>query len=174
MKQIAVIYKSKYGSTKKYAEWLAEELGADLIERRKADAATLKNYDVVVYGGGLYVGSIAGVDLVAKNPCKNLVVFTVGFENPETKDFSEVLSKDFSPDALKSIKTFHLRGSIDYESMSLLHKGMMAGLRKLILGKKGREELAGDDQMVLDTYGGSFDLTDRAAINPIVEYVRSL
>jgi len=32
MKNIAVIYKSKYGSTKKYAEWLGEDLQADVFE----------------------------------------------------------------------------------------------------------------------------------------------
>lgn len=35
MKKGIILYKSKYGSTKKYAEWLAEECGFDLTGLRK-------------------------------------------------------------------------------------------------------------------------------------------
>ena len=29
-----VIYKTKYGGTKKYAEWIAEELGCDTVDAK--------------------------------------------------------------------------------------------------------------------------------------------
>ena len=32
MNKIAVVYKSRYGSTAKYAKWIAEELKADLYD----------------------------------------------------------------------------------------------------------------------------------------------
>lgn len=51
-KQIAVIYKSKYGSTKQYAEWIAKELDASLFEATNIKPSQLLDYDVVVYGGG--------------------------------------------------------------------------------------------------------------------------
>lgn len=66
-KKTAVIYKSKYGSTKKYAQWIAEELGADLMETDKTKLSALQNYDVIVYGGGLYAGGVSGISLVTKN-----------------------------------------------------------------------------------------------------------
>jgi len=42
----------------------------------------LIKYDIVIYGGGLYEGGIAGVKLVTQNSCKNLIVFTVGLADP--------------------------------------------------------------------------------------------
>ena len=81
MKRIAVVFDSKYGSTKKYATWISEALGADLFDRKNATLPKIRSYDVVVYGGGLYAGGISGVKLVTKNPPKNLVVFTVGLGN---------------------------------------------------------------------------------------------
>ena len=30
-----VVYKTKYGSTKTYAEWIAEELGCDAVDAKK-------------------------------------------------------------------------------------------------------------------------------------------
>ena len=35
MTNIAVVYCSRYGSTKQYAQWLAEDLGADLYDVRR-------------------------------------------------------------------------------------------------------------------------------------------
>ena len=35
MEKVIVVYKSKYGSTKKYAQWLAEDLSCDLVENKK-------------------------------------------------------------------------------------------------------------------------------------------
>ena len=36
MPKIAVIFHSRYGSTKKYAQWIAEAVGADIFERSMA------------------------------------------------------------------------------------------------------------------------------------------
>ena len=43
---VAVVYKSKAGSTKRYAQWIAEETGADIFElgefkKRKQSTTTL-------------------------------------------------------------------------------------------------------------------------------------
>jgi len=74
----AVIYKSKYGAAKKYAEWIAGELECEILEHSKGSASELSKCDLIIYGGGLYAGMISGIGLVTKNPCKNLVVFTHG------------------------------------------------------------------------------------------------
>ena len=45
MNKIAVIYKSKYGSTKKYAQWIAEEAKVNLFEYSEMDVKELVEYD---------------------------------------------------------------------------------------------------------------------------------
>ena len=64
MNNIAVVYQTHYGTTLKYAEWIAESLDADLLNRKKVSVSDLSQYDMIIYGGGLYAGSILGVDLV--------------------------------------------------------------------------------------------------------------
>ena len=40
-----VVYRSHYGSTRRYAQWLAQALDADAAEERQADACTFsKNF----------------------------------------------------------------------------------------------------------------------------------
>lgn len=52
MNNIAVVYQSHYGTTPKYAEWIAESLEADLLNRKKVSVSDLSQYDMIIYGGG--------------------------------------------------------------------------------------------------------------------------
>ena len=62
-----VIYKSKYGSTKQYAQWIAEELDCEAVDAKTVKDDDLLKYDNIVYGGGLYAEVINGVTLITKN-----------------------------------------------------------------------------------------------------------
>lgn len=66
MSDTIIIYQSKYGSTKKYAEWLATKLNADLYPKSKTTAEMLQKYDTIVYGGGLYAGGVNGISFLQK------------------------------------------------------------------------------------------------------------
>jgi menaquinone-dependent protoporphyrinogen IX oxidase len=174
MKRIAVIYQSKYGATKQYAQWISRDLGAELLKRSSVSPALLQNFDVVVYGGGLYAGGIAGVDLVAKHPCPPLVVFTVGLANPAVTDYSDILNRNFSPEQREKIKVFHLRGAMDYSRLGPVHRGMMAMMKKMTIDNKAPEDRTDEDRLMLDTYGKSVDFLKEASILPLVEYVKGL
>lgn len=172
MENIAVTYKSHYGTTKQYAEWIAEELGAELFEHKEVSPSDLQKYDLVIHGGGLYASGILGIDLVMKNPVKNLVVFTVGMANPETTDYTEIIQKNIPENLREKTKVFHLRGGMDYRKLNIAHRGMMAMMKKMTIDKKSEAELTAEDIAFRDTYGGSVHFTDRATIAPLVEYVQ--
>jgi len=48
MKKISVIYKSKHGTTKRYAQWIAEELEAQFFEASNIKPSQLMSYDVEI------------------------------------------------------------------------------------------------------------------------------
>ena len=174
MKKIAIIYKSHYGATKQYAEWIAEALDASLFEMSQVKPPQLMDYDVVVYGGGLYAGGINGAKLVAKNPCKQtLVVFTVGLADPETTDFSDIVTKSLSQKVASQSKVFHLRGGIDYSKLGVFHKTAMAMVKKKAENTPVAERTK-DDVMMIETYGKKICFMDKDSITPLVEYIRSL
>lgn len=48
-----VVYTSKYGTTEKYARWIAEGLHCPAKELQDISAQDLTAYDTIIYGGGL-------------------------------------------------------------------------------------------------------------------------
>ena len=59
--KILVAYKSKTAFTKRYAEMIAEEMQCSIMALKEVTAEVLSEYDVFVYGGGLYAGMINGL-----------------------------------------------------------------------------------------------------------------
>ncbi|BBF45110.1 hypothetical protein lbkm_3869 [Lachnospiraceae bacterium KM106-2] len=177
---IAVIYESKYGATRKYAEWIAQELACDFYERKTVKVRDLDVYDTIIYGGGLYAGGVSGIDLITKNfsllKNKNLILFTCGLADPtdqqNTDHIKESLKKVLTTEMQEKIKVFHLRGAIDYSKLNLVHKAMMAMLHK-VMKKKDYDSLRQEDKDMLATYGKVVDFTDKETIQPIIDYVTS-
>lgn len=169
--KIAVVYQSKYGSTRQYAVWIAEALDAVLLERTSVTPKQLASYDAVIYGGGLYAGGIDGIGLVTKNPCKLRAVFTVGLSDPVHTDYSEIITKNIPLPLRDQVKIFHLRGGADYSKLSALHRIMMALMKKMI-NKKPKNQLTEDDREFLKTYGKTVNFTNSDSIGPLIEYFK--
>ena len=179
--RILVTYASKYGTTKRYAQWIAEDLACDLRDSREVNAELLKSYDILIHGGGLYAGGLSGIQTIVKNydaiSNKRIILFSCGLADPEDPEnvahIEAGLEKVLTPEMREKIRQFHLRGGIDYSRLGLTHKAMMAMLRQSML-RKDRESLRDEDRLMLDTYGQQVDFTDKSAIAPLLEYVRQL
>ena len=86
-----ILYKSKYGAAKQYAEWIAERTGFSCIRTEDADIKKISDYDVIVLGGGIYASGIAGLSFLKKNTGKlkgkKIIVFCCGASPYEQKAF---------------------------------------------------------------------------------------
>ncbi|MHC1724315.1 MAG: flavodoxin domain-containing protein [Aminipila sp.] len=180
MNNIVVIYQSHYGTTKKYAEWIAEELNADLYEKREMQGNKLNDYEIIIYGGALYAGGIKGISLIKNNfnqiKDKKLIVFTCGLADPKDqgnlKGLHKSIDKAFTAEEQKSINFFHLRGGIDYGKLNIVHKIMMAMLKRQIM-KKDPELLTEENKQMLETYGKRVYFTEKSAIEPIIAQLKN-
>ena len=89
-----ILYQSKYGATKKYADWLVEVTGYDCVETKNAKVADLQNYDVIILGGGVYASGIAGLQFIKKNigqlADKKIAVFAVGASPYDEKAIMQI------------------------------------------------------------------------------------
>ncbi len=170
-----VIYKSKYGSTKQYAQWIADELGCEAVDAKQVKPAALASYDTIIYGGGLYAEMIAGASLITKNfdalQDKKLVVFTTGLTPPACKEYYDVMvvEKNFKPHMRDKIKTFNFLGKMIIEELSLPHKAAIVALKKIMSGKENPNEM---EKMLIKLCDESGDFTDRAAIEDLITYVK--
>ena len=170
MKRVAVVYKSRYGSAKKYGQWLGAGLGADFFDLSQVGAGQLEAYDWVVFGGGLYAGTIKGLHRFLKLRSRNISIFTVGLYDPEIIDYEPIRKKNFSTRQLAEIRVFHLPGYCDYQQLSLPHKTMIFTMKK-VLAKKPADELSAEERVLLASYGVETDLMDEKALEPMLDFL---
>lgn len=177
MSKIAVVYRSRYGHAETYAKWIADALGADLLEGgNRFNPRRLDRYDTLVFGGGLYAGGIGGSKLLTANfdrwKAKRLVVFTVGLTSTEDPAyFAPIVDRVFPLEMQERIRFFHLRGGIDYARLGFFHRTVMGAMRTALKRKPDRSP---QDDMILEAFGGRVDFRDKKSVAPLVEYVRGL
>ncbi len=181
MKKTVVVYQSRYGATKRYAEWIARALSCDLFERAEVKPEDLAAYETVVYGGGLYAGGVAGMSLITRSPeafsGKNLVLFTCGLADPEDPENVRRIREGVEwalPEPLRGrAQLFHLRGAMDYAKLGAVHRMMMAMVHRAV---KSRSKNGADAEAraMLDTYGKAVDFIDFRTAEPLADFVRGL
>lgn len=170
-----VIYKSKTGFTKKYAEWIAEELSADLYHVSNVDTTMLTVYDTVIYGGGLYAVGINGVKLIVHNldklKDKKVVVFATGLSPLREEVLSEVKDRNFTSEQQKFIRFFYLRGGFNYQKLNFLDRILMTLMKTSIKWKvKRKRTLTPDERGMLEVFDKPADFTKRNKIDEIIRY----
>ena len=171
---ITIIYTSKYGSTRQYAQWLKEAIpSAQLYEHKEIHPQDLVDCDILLYGGSLHAGGIRGISLLKKQATrlkgKKLILFVVGATPPSSISMDEIQSKNAIP-GLEDVEWFYLHGNMDVANMEFLDKNLMKMLRKMLI-KKAPEDLADWEAALLKNFDGKEDHLDRSAIVPIVEAV---
>ena len=179
MKSI-IIYSSLHGSTKRYAERLAEITGMDVIEYK--DAIDLAKYDRIIYFGAIYASGVTGLKKIVGNmtPDQKLFVVTVGMADPEDKVYIETIRKalkeQIPPQLYDEDRIFHLRGAIDYNELDFKHRMVMSMIHSKV-SKMPEEELSTVFKVILDTYGKKVDYVNHDSLKPLqiklLEYKKS-
>ncbi len=137
-----VIYRSKYGSAKKYARWIAEKTGFRCTEaskccfdKPKPGMETPTSYDTVIFCGGIYASGIAGLSLLRKHypklRTKKLAVFCVGASPYDQKAFEEIRAHNLKGE-LSGIPLFYGRGAWDEKAMSFKDRTLCRILQKSV------------------------------------------
>lgn len=170
-----VIYKSRSGFTKKYAEWIKDELTADIYEASKINAKMMAGYDTIIYGGGLYAVGINGVKLITNNlgrlNDKKIIVFATGASPNEARVFQDVVNRNFTIAQQKQIRFFYLRGGFDYNKLTPFFKAVMSLMKWTLKRKK---DPTPDDQGMLAAFDQPVDFTDKNNLKDLLAYVNSI
>lgn len=172
---IIVIYKTKYGATKTYAEWIAEELECKAIDAKNVKIEDLQEYDTIIYGGGLYAEVIAGATLITRNldklEGKKIIVYSTGITPLKYREYYDklVVEKNFKPEMLEKIKIYNFMGKMIIDELSFPHKSALKTLKQIMQSKKEPNEM---ERLLIELCETSGDFTNKSAIKELVDYAK--
>lgn len=126
MNKILILYKSKSGHAKGYAELFHKNLDADLEEFTKFKQSYLE-YNEIYYLGGLYIGGINGFKKFKANikDSQTIHVFPVGASPGKENELEEIFNHNFTEDEKKRYNIQYLRGGFDFSKCNLFDKFLM-------------------------------------------------
>ena len=171
-----VIYTSQTGFTKRYAEWISEELNADIYELKDVKKKTndfFEPYEAIIYAGCCMAGMVVKVKWFFERAAywnnKMLSVVAVGAspnDNPEVDEFLKSLLTD---EQRALIKAFYCQGGINYDKMKFTSRTAMKMFANSLKKNKNSSE---DDKKKGEKISKSYDITDKRFIDPVVNFVR--
>ena len=167
MKKVLVLYKSKTGFSKRYAEWIAEDLMCDCRSIKGVKLEDLKDYGLVIYGAGVYAGMIAGAgkikNWIKKSPEKTWVVFASG-ATPPKEGYEELIFKtNFRKGESRPAHFYYFLSGINYEKMGFFDRLLMKFFTFITARKSAKPRTAKQT---------SIDLANRDYIEALLRYVR--
>jgi menaquinone-dependent protoporphyrinogen IX oxidase len=170
-----ILYQSKYGTTKKYANWLTEETNFDCVETKKARLSQLKPYNTIILGGGIYASGILGFSFLKKNIDqlldKKIAVFCVGASPYNEAAFQQMYSHNFTKN-LSGIRCFYCRGAWDENKMSFQDRMLCKMLQKAV-AKKDPSTYEPWEAALMCSVGKQCDWSDKEYLKPIIEYINA-
>lgn len=121
----AIIYKSKTGHTKKYAEMLGEKLNMPFYEIKEAEKKLNKN-DEIIYLGWICATRIVGLNKILKKYKVNCCGAVGAY--PKTDENVQNIKN------ANNIKTplFYMQGGIDYTKLNKIYKKLLQTIGKTI------------------------------------------
>lgn len=171
-----ILYQSKYGSTKKYAEWLKQERNYVIAETKKAEISYLKSFDTIVLGGGVYASGIAGLQFLKKNinrlSGRKIAVFAVGASPYDEKAIQQIREMHFK-EALRNVPLFYCRGAWDEDRMTFGDRMLCKMLQKVV-AKQNPEEYEPWQKALMSAAGGKCDWTDKEYLAPLLAYLEEI
>lgn len=174
MNKIVVLYKSKYGATKKYASMLQDELSCDIYSITDYKKISFESYDCIIFAGAIYAGGIAGLNILRKIykniKHKKIIILCVGASPFDERAIEEVKTRNLKED-LKGIPFFYARGAWNESIMTFKDRIMCKMLQKMI----AKQDIDSSElwmKELLCSQGKVCYWTDKENLLPILKYIK--
>lgn len=167
-----IIYASRYGAAKRYAEELSARTGIPAVSFERARRSG--GCETAVFFGGVYAGNVYGLRKaarrLARQPVRSLIVAPVGIADPADAAVAESLRVGIGralPQNLRGKeKIVPLRGSLDCSRLGFFHRTLLKLLYKSMKNKR-EEELPAEMRALVQVYGRAEDFVDFSALEKI-------
>lgn len=165
--RLLVVYTSKTGFTKRYAQWLAEDLSGDCFPLEQAARVDFSGYDAVAFGSSVHAGGVRKLAWLKKRlPAlagKRVALFFTGAMPPEEKTVEQCVAQNLTPQERQQVKAFYLWGGLNYQAMGPVDKWMMGVFRKMLASQKNPSP---EDKLAAQMVGSSYDKTTGPPSSP--------
>ena len=175
MHKAIVIYTSKRGSTREYAEWIAEELGCEAVPLSDAKGRDLHEYDCIIYGGWIRGSAVVDFDKFAKmldaELMKRLIVYGVGMADETADNYTQVWGFSvgrIDPQNEMRIPLYILGGRYDPASVTGLDRFLMGVMRRVLLSGSTTESKE-RAQFMKERIDSGVDMVKRENIRALVK-----
>ena len=174
MKDIAIVYSSKCGHTKRYADWLKEEIDADVIAITSFAVNRMASYRLIIFACGVYGDKLSIMDFLKKNissvPMQKIMVMAVSWYTNDSEEAKQKLIADNYPDQFKhnNVPIFVINSGIDKKLISPTDKVKLVAAKAMIDKKDGRTS---DDINALAIIKGYADQTSKDNLASIIKGV---
>jgi len=126
----AILYSSRYGATRQYAEWLAEELKWPLLKAESITTQDLASYDTLLIGSSVYIGKLLVKSwLKSHEPAlrnKDLLFFIVcGTPASERQQQETIARTNILNNLLRKGNVFFLPGRLTIRNLSWKHRFLL-------------------------------------------------
>ena len=171
----SVLYTSKTGFTKKYADWIAEDLGCSAVSAEKCEESIIDDAECIIYGGWIKAGRIQGLGRIkkaAEDRGKKFAVFAVGAAGSDMKDvIDKMWLQNFTEEELSDTVHFYFEGGLDYAKMGFVNRSMMYMMKKMLSKDKASQ---GEDDWMIERIKSDFDNTDKGSTAAFVDLVKEM
>ena len=171
--EIIVYYNSKTGFTKKYADWIADELGCGVFPYRNFKKSAIGENSIIIFGSRVHAGKIEYLNKVKNcfTDKRNIIVFVTGATPvSETAVIERMWESSLTNEEIKIIPHFYMQSGLNYEKMGLIDRTIMKIVAKLIGGKKNKSEAERKfDQAIKKSH----DFSSKEYITPLVKFVKA-
>ena len=173
-----IIYTSQTGFTKRYAQWLADRTGGDLLDLKDAQNKSsdyFENYDAICYGGWAMAGNVVKVkwffEKAGNWKDKRLAMFCVGGSPNDNPDVDVFLQNVLTDEQKKYIKAFYCQGGFNYEKMKAPSR---LAMKMFVSTLKNKKDATEKEKGMAEKMASSYDISDIKFIEPIVAYLEGI
>jgi menaquinone-dependent protoporphyrinogen IX oxidase len=168
-----ILYTSKTGNTKTYAEDIAKQVNGDVAPLKGFRVKKMQDYDTIVFGGWVEGGTIKGLDkflsFYPKISKKNVIVFSVGMAVPTPDGRSLMIEQNLLD--MYHVRYYQFRGSFDMKKLHFPYNLLIMNSLKMMANDA---TATADQKMLLGIKDNPIIVYDREKVDKVVSVLNQL
>jgi menaquinone-dependent protoporphyrinogen IX oxidase len=165
-----VIYKSKYGATQQYAQWIGAELNLPVFETEELDGVKLNSYDFIVAGSSVYMGKMLIKKWLKENLDtlwhKKIFLFVVSGTPVDKKDKLDSYVTASVPEEVRNrMDIYFLPGKLVITELSLFDRLLIKAGARMSERKNRNKKMVNEYNNISKSYIAELTKTIRTFSN---------